>query len=77
MTKMLQKLIFQKNFYQCLLKIRISGDTVKVSIQTKSLQRVRFIVSTIGSSSWARTSDKWINSPLLYQLSYRGMRMKL
>ena len=27
----------------------------------------------IGSSSWARTSDKRINSPLLYQLSYRGI----
>ena len=25
-----------------------------------------------GSPSWARTSDKRINSPLLYQLSYRG-----
>ena len=27
----------------------------------------------IGSPGWARTSDTWINSPLLYQLSYRGM----
>ena len=26
-----------------------------------------------GSPSWARTSDKRINSPLLYQLSYRGI----
>ncbi len=26
----------------------------------------------VGSPSWARTSDKRINSPLLYQLSYRG-----
>jgi len=27
----------------------------------------------IGSSTWARTRDLRINSPLLYQLSYRGM----
>lgn len=27
----------------------------------------------IGSSTWARTRDKRINSPLLYQLSYRGI----
>ncbi len=26
-----------------------------------------------GSLSWARTSDKRINSPLLYQLSYQGL----
>ncbi len=26
-----------------------------------------------GSSRWARTTDKRINSPLLYQLSYRGI----
>ena len=25
-----------------------------------------------GSPSWTRTNDKRINSPLLYQLSYRG-----
>ena len=26
-----------------------------------------------GSPTWARTRDKRINSPLLYQLSYRGI----
>ncbi len=26
----------------------------------------------IGSPNWTRTSDKLINSQLLYQLSYRG-----
>ncbi len=26
-----------------------------------------------GSLSWARTSDKRMNSPLLYQLSYQGI----
>ncbi len=26
----------------------------------------------IGSPTWTRTRDTWINSPLLYQLSYRG-----
>ena len=30
-----------------------------------------------GSSTWARTRDKRINSPLLYQLSYRGMTFLL
>ena len=29
-----------------------------------------------GSPSWARTSDKRINSPLLYQLSYQGIEIK-
>lgn len=27
----------------------------------------------IGSSTWARTRDTRINSPLLYRLSYRGI----
>ena len=26
-----------------------------------------------GSPTWARTRDTWINSPLLYRLSYRGI----
>ena len=26
-----------------------------------------------GSDGWTRTSDPWINSPLLYQLSYIGI----
>ncbi len=30
-----------------------------------------------GSSTWARTRDLRINSPALYQLSYRGISHKL
>ena len=30
-----------------------------------------------GSPGWDRTSDKRINNPLLYQLSYRGMNQML
>ena len=29
-----------------------------------------------GSPNWTRTSDKLINSQLLYQLSYRGMPLE-
>ena len=31
----------------------------------------------LSSPAWARTRDTWINSPLLYQLSYRGSRYSL
>ena len=34
--------------------------------------RIRETRKSIGSPSWARTSDLRINSPSLYQLSYRG-----
>ena len=30
-----------------------------------------------GSSTWARTRDLRINSPALYQLSYRGINLVL
>ena len=29
-----------------------------------------------GSPGWTRTNDPRINSPMLYQLSYRGTEMK-
>ena len=31
------------------------------------------VVLKCGSPNWARTSDTWINSPSLYQLSYWGI----
>jgi len=34
-------------------------------------------LSNGGSSTWARTRDLRINSPALYQLSYRGTSLKL
>ena len=37
----------------------------------KALNQQGFL--EFGSSTWARTRDTWINSPLLYQLSYRGI----
>ena len=33
--------------------------------------------SNFGSSTWARTRDLRINSPVLYQLSYRGIQPKI
>ena len=41
----------------------------------KSLHRCRLSLS--GSTTWTRTRDPMINSHLLYQLSYRGMRRML
>lgn len=31
------------------------------------------MLDLLGSPTWARTRDTRINSPLLYQLSYRGI----
>ena len=40
--------------------------------------RLRAIpLGKIGSPSWARTSDLRINSPSLYQLSYRGSELNI
>ena len=47
----------------------VVGERVKTKKAADYSQRL-FEIS--GSPSWARTSDKRINSPLLYQLSYRG-----
>ena len=35
------------------------------------------VLSCLGSPTWARTRDLRINSPALYQLSYRGTSLKL
>ena len=32
-----------------------------------------FLLDSFGSPTWARTRDLRINSPALYQLSYRGI----
>ena len=42
----------------------------------KSLHLCR-LFSMSGSTTWTRTRDPMINSHLLYQLSYRGMRRML
>ena len=50
----------------------LSGDYVVT--QKKRATDVNLqLFDLYGSSRWARTTDKRINSPLLYQLSYRGI----
>ena len=39
----------------------------------KSADANRLTLAFLGSSTWARTRDLRINSPALYQLSYRGI----
>jgi hypothetical protein len=50
-------------------QIRISSHQYKKPRKSKNLQGLE----TSGSSTWARTRDLRINSPALYQLSYRGI----
>ncbi len=49
--------------------------TSEKSKAKKSLHLCRLSLS--GSTTWTRTRDPMINSHLLYQLSYRGMRRML
>ncbi len=49
--------------------------TPEKSEAKKSLHLCRLSLS--GSTTWTRTRDPMINSHLLYQLSYRGMRRML
>ena len=35
------------------------------------------LLKYLGSPTWARTRDLRINSPALYQLSYRGIRARI
>ena len=49
--------------------------TPEKSKAKKSLHRCMLFLS--GSTTWTRTRDPMINSHLLYQLSYRGMRRML
>ncbi len=41
--------------------------------EKKPLQFLARAFYNFGSSTWARTRDLRINSPALYQLSYRGI----
>jgi hypothetical protein len=50
--------------------------TLEKSKAKKSLHLCR-LFSMSGSTTWTRTRDPMINSHLLYQLSYRGMRRML
>ena len=50
-----------------------SLKTIDFKGEKKELQKLISNSFLYGSPSWARTSDKRINSPLLYQLSYRGI----
>ena len=52
--------------------------TLEKSKAKKSLHLCRLLfMSLSGSTTWTRTRDPMINSHLLYQLSYRGMRRML
>ena len=52
--------------------------TPEKSEAKKSLHLCRLLfVLLSGSTTWTRTRDPMINSHLLYQLSYRGMRRML
>ena len=60
-------------------KNKISGcvnqrnELVRATFKQKKPDLSVSLALKYGSPSWARTSDKRINSPLLYQLSYRGI----
>ncbi len=54
------------------LSVWIAGSNPK---QKKACISAGFSLS--GSTTWTRTRDPMINSHLLYQLSYRGMRRML
>src|ERR1022692_1468352 len=43
-----------------------------ISSQDKTRNKTQ-LVDCIGSPGWTRTNDQRINSPTLYQLSYRGV----
>ena len=52
--------------------------TSEKSKAKKSLHLCRLLsIPLSGSTTWTRTRDPMINSHLLYQLSYRGMRRML
>ncbi len=52
--------------------------TLEKSKAKKSLHLCRLLFMLLsGSTTWTRTRDPMINSHLLYQLSYRGMRRML
>ena len=52
--------------------------TLEKSKAKKSLHLCRLLfISLSGSTTWTRTRDPMINSHLLYQLSYRGIRRML
>ena len=45
----------------------------KLYFSHKKARLFMSLASEFGSPTWARTRDTWINSPLLYQLSYWGI----
>ena len=47
-------------------------NAARSGAESVNIEKLRNRNGVNGSPSWARTSDPRINSPLLYQLSYRG-----
>ena len=60
------------NAINCAIKAALKPETTK-AFRRKPLKSTLFV----GSSTWARTRDLRINSPALYQLSYRGTSPRL
>ena len=56
-------------------KGRTDGEFVTLlsRLRNEKGQRLNASLYILGSSTWARTRDTRINSPLLYRLSYRGI----
>ena len=46
--------------------------TCYILLAKQALSQMSYTPKYYGSSTWARTRDQRINSPALYQLSYRG-----
>ena len=76
----------QRRLNSCHLELSNSCDELKDLGGWKSRTMVdryaKFATETLtlvnsGSSTWARTRDLRINSPALYQLSYRGTSLRL
>ena len=55
----------------------ISDEMEEVPENEKSPQNIELSGLFEGSPGRARTYDKRINSPLLYQLSYRGLNIEM
>ena len=59
--------------YQSLQNWHQTGTSVAQKAK-KSAGANRLTLAFLGSPTWARTRDLRINSPALYQLSYRGIQ---
>ena len=61
----------------CPRRISDTCRTRQIFKAKKSAGANLLTLDLLGSSTWARTRDLRINSPALYQLSYRGISLRL